>query len=242
MKKLSFIKDKKEAGFTLVELTVASALLAGLLLIIAQLYTTTFRASLEDIAIRDANVNARVIMNDINNTARVSDHVVVTTNSSHPPTTNNQICFFKGSQLTQYFNIYKGSAANTNTQSIIYKQIKTVNLSGHNFNGSAATDYPSFCQPINNSATDDIAVMSNGNVNIANQNRSTLGVAYLQASAPSPYDFISYSVGIITNIALEDTNTSSATYLNCLPKTQTYCTVTSVSGNVSLRLNQNFGL
>ena len=224
------ITKTKQQGFTLIELTLASAILGSLLIIITQVFIGIVRQQETVVSMQAASQNVRYGLDDIVSTARAASAVVVITNGSATPpaipTTFNQICFAVGNNVVQYFSANPNSAGLRSRA--LYK--RTIGL----IQGQSLA---SLCTAISNPNGSDTQLVSTNNP--ANVSLSGLNVSDFRATAvQSAIPTITVRLAITTDLAAIDPVT-----LQCSTNQATapYCSIAADETTISLRGTQSYG-
>jgi prepilin-type N-terminal cleavage/methylation domain-containing protein len=224
-----------QAGFTLIELTLASVLLGSMLVILTQIFINVVRQDHSVVVMQQASQNLRYALDDINTTARGATDVVIISNTSvdtgnfpsATPGSFNQVCFAVGNQVVQYFSADPRTSAYTR---VLYK--RTVGLT---------QTLSSACNTIQYPADGDVMLTTNDNP--AGGSITGLSVSDFEAKTTgSVVPTVSVRLALISNLSDLTSPTSASSSTNqCKPGTATYCSITASETSISLRGATNAG-
>jgi type II secretory pathway pseudopilin PulG len=227
---------RKQEGMTLIELTIATAILVIMVATMAGFFTHLVRQERGEQALQATTQNARYAIDDITSSARLANEVSISPDTTGPNLKFSQICFYQTSSMVEYYVPNVG----LNHKQTLYKRIYP-----------SLADVPPFsatsCPVVSgvNSAT-DVAVISNSDLGTGVNKTIGLNVVNLQASVTNPgyvanptgIPSVTVRLSVISN--LNDLMPGSTT--QCVSGTQEYCSVTSYETTVSLRGTQSVGL
>ena len=229
----------KESGMTLIELTIATVILATMLATMTQFFISLVHQNRGAVSVQDSTQNVRYALDDISAQARLANAVYVAPNPNTPgPPAFNQICLYEGGNMVEYYAVTP--AAGSTLHQILYKHIfPSVNVT----QSSIPTNCPTISQvndPTLGGVGYDVPVISDSNASSGATNG--INVADLRASA-SPFtpmaghvQTLTVRLGLTSNLTDVIPGTDK-----CIAGTEEFCSVTSFETTVSLREAQSVG-
>jgi prepilin-type N-terminal cleavage/methylation domain-containing protein len=210
-------RTSNQHGFTLVELTLAMAILSGLLLIITQVFVTIVQQDRMATSVQNSTQNVRYAIDDISGNARTASSVTVIPDTTVTPNLS-QVCLDEGSSIVQYF-VAVDTSGDATPPPLLYKETLPEGSSCVVLGSSNVTDDPGVTAVINGSGS-----------------TTGIGVANFQATASgTTIQTLNFRLGVVTNYSdLSGTD-------HCTPGTEEFCSVTSFETSVSLRGAQSVG-
>jgi prepilin-type N-terminal cleavage/methylation domain-containing protein len=212
----------KQSGMTLLELTIATAILGVMLAGMTQFYINLVHQDRTAVSVQDSTQNVRYALDDISSQARQATQIYLTSNPV-PPLAFSQLCLYSGNGMVEYFAIAPPAA----THQILYKRVY-----------SSTANLTALCPAISATDADDVAVTSNSD--IASGDNTGINVADFQASLTGTLPNIqtlNVRLGMTNN--LSDLQPGSTT--QCTAGTEEFCSVTSFETSISLRDEVNTG-
>ena len=212
---------------TLIELTVATAILSVMLLGLTQYFINLIHENRAEVSVQDSTQNVRYALDDISSEARLASSVYVVPNTAPGPANSNQICLYEANSMVQYYAIQPPG----NYHQILYKHVW----------GSIA-DIPTgnMCPVRTIVDNTDINVMSDSNA----PGGSTIGLNVVDfrafttvGAATTAVPTLTVRLGVTSNL----TNLNTGNVTQCKAGTEVYCSVTSIETTVSLRSAQSTG-